>query len=170
MAPDWLWGGLVHLNLYIDFISVTKKFQLGRHPATRRRCSAKLIGKLTKDASNIFLSFFNFWKRMLSNCLKNSRSIEVFDSSCFNWKKNISNRHHTATYRQHSVYYTLHLHLQIPLNLIMYTSYYTVNIVRCTSHVYTEFCKCIISHCKHQQFVRVGFKIFMAKFFLINPN
>ena len=39
----------------------------------------------------------------------------------------------------HSVHYTLHLHLQILLHLAIYTSYYTLNTVRCTLHAHHMF-------------------------------
>ena len=74
---------------------------------------------------------------------------------------------HTSTLQAahctlHSVHYALHLHLQMPLNLNMYTSYYILNTVHCTPHVYSAFGNFIASHCKHPKFARVGLKIYMA--------
>ena len=42
-------------------------------------------------------------------------------------------------------------------------SYYRLNTVHCTPHVYTAFCKCISSHYKHQNIALVGIKFYMAK-------
>ena len=49
----------------------------------------------------------------------------------------------------HNVNHALHLHLQTPLNLNMYTSYYTLKTVHCTPQVYTEFVKFITLNCKN---------------------
>ena len=62
------------------------------------------------------------------------------------------------------------MHLQMPLNLNMYTSYYTLNIVHCTPHVHTAICNFITWYCKHPKFAWVGLKIYMAKCTLIYPN
>ena len=77
----------------------------------------------------------------------------LFSSSCrygdaFYTRLHVYMCAHTAPCTLHSVHYALHLTLQMPLNLNMYTSYCTLNTVQCIPHVYTAFCKCITSHYK----------------------
>ena len=53
------------------------------------------------------------------------------------------------------------------MHLLLYTSYYTLNTLHCTPHIYTAFCKFITSHCKHPKFAWVGLQIYMGKWTLI---
>ena len=69
----------------------------------------------------------------------------------------------TAPCTLHSVHYALHLNLQRPMNLNIYTSYYTLNTVHCTPHFYTTSWKFITSQCKHPKLAWVGLKIYIAK-------
>ena len=55
----------------------------------------------------------------------------------------------------------------MPLILNMYTSYYTLNTLHCTPHVYTAFSKCITSHWENPKLASVGHNIYMAKSTLI---
>ena len=70
---------------------------------------------------------------------------------------------HTAPCTLHSVHYTPHLHLQMTLNLTMYTLYYTLKAVQCTPQSYTEFGKFITFLLQQSKFACVGLKIFIAK-------
>ena len=68
-----------------------------------------------------------------------------------------------------SVHYALQLHLQMPLNLNMYTSYYTVHIEHCTLHTTCVHCIFQMYHftLKNPKCACVGLNIYMAKCTLI---
>ena len=125
---------------------------------------------IQEESNSNFVSYFRFsklysLKRRQGCCFLSSyffRKI-LFDLSCFNCLIFIFGRQHTAPYTLHSVLYALDLHLQMPLNLNMSTSYYTLKTVHCTPHIYTAFFNCITSYCKPPKFESFCFKIYIAK-------
>ena len=60
---------------------------------------------------------------------------------------------------QGQVYYTLHLHMNMHMNLPLYISYYTLKTKHCTPRVYTACCKLITLYYKTPKFASVILKI-----------